>query len=146
MKKTLQKELKYQALPNEQLKLKSVDSQYQFSPIKSNISENLNNNFTSMPSTPTTSNSNNFSALNKHELINGSKMSSINPPIISRKQSASAQTSSINQTRKFSITNGTVNNTISLNSMDHLEDDINFKYLKHVVLKFLTSKEYEVKK
>ena len=28
--------------------------------------------------------------------------------------------------------------------LSNLHDDVNFKYLKHVVLKFLTSKEYEV--
>ena len=143
MKKTLQKELKYQALPNEQLKLKSVDSQQQFSPIKSNFSENLNNNYTSMPSTPITTNSNNFSVLNnKQETTNVRKSSpTSHHNSLSRKISASAQTTSLNQTRKYSITNGTSSVT---NTMSYLEEDVNFKYLKHVVLKFLTSKEYEV--
>ncbi len=40
-----------------------------------------------------------------------------------------------------------LNEQSSVNQNDqvsHLHEDMNFKYLKHVVLKFITSREYEV--
>ena len=59
-----------------------------------------------------------------------------------------------NKIRTTSPNNISKNNTVSdantikktcyYNNNVNLNDDVNFKYLKHVVLKFLTSREYEV--
>lgn len=66
-----------------------------------------------------------------------------------------------NETSPVSSNNSTINNNLSLSDkpinkfqnsilkknhsldMRILHDDVNFKYLKHVVLKFVTSREYE---
>lgn len=115
MKKTLQKELKYQMLPNEK--------QTQNEPsTESQQAKSLNNSITST--------------------------TSLSPKSSSSSISNTQQTSSTNVLAK-KISNPTPNFNIKKNltsaDMSGLHEDVNFKYLKHVVLKFLTSREYEVK-
>jgi len=42
------------------------------------------------------------------------------------------------------ILNPSSSKTVTAKHNNSREDDVNFKYLKHVLIKFLTSREYEV--
>lgn len=42
------------------------------------------------------------------------------------------------------ILNPSSSKTVTARHNNSREDDVNFKYLKHVLIKFLTSREYEV--
>jgi len=42
------------------------------------------------------------------------------------------------------ILNPSSSKTVTARYNNSREDDVNFKYLKHVLIKFLTSREYEV--
>ena len=43
------------------------------------------------------------------------------------------------------ILNPSSSQTVNAKNSNIREDDVNFKYLKHVLIKFLTSREYEVR-
>lgn len=108
MKKTLQKELKYQALPNEA------------ATASINTSANMPSNKTT-PS-PTMSVHNQFNSETK-------------------------PSETVNNTRRISahhLTLGRKSSLLTNNNLSNLHDDVNFKYLKHVVFKFVTSRDYEV--
>ena len=122
MKKTLQKEFKCQNLSNE---LKSKES----------------------PSSSTKLDQDSF--LNDENTVNKEKsflFNNTNSKIVTSNSIPSRQ-----NLKKSASAN--VNNLNAIESMypkknnshlSSLHDDVNFKYLKHVVLKFLTSREYEV--
>lgn len=53
-------------------------------------------------------------------------------------------TSSIDSDNEAAIINPSMSKTVTAKTGNSIEDDVNFKYLKHVLIKFLTSREYEV--
>ncbi len=111
MKKTLQKELKYQSLPNEN---KSSNDQQQQQTVPNNkvvIVENQNKSISST-------------------FLNNKRLS------LTTQSNLNLTNNNNNLHKKLSA-----NNT---NQLSSLHDDVNFKYLKHVIFKFLTSREYEV--
>lgn len=143
MKKTLQKELKFQSLPNEKPKNEQYTSQGaneqdQVSDLEMNspIKKPMNPKFSLDYSSDTQAQS-----ILKHV-----------PPSASsqlKKQltiSNSANNSALNSATNAFNNNNSNNKKVNLvnSQLSHLHDDVNFKYLKHVVLKFLTSREYEV--
>ena len=107
MKKTLQKELKFQALPNEN---SSTESSSLFSSPKVDKFE---------PGVKINSSM--------------SDISQTKYPLVSKKSAGAAYSppSSSSSLKKSPQTGNPI-------------DDVNLKYLKHVVLKFLTCREYEV--
>ena len=107
MKKTLQKELKFQSLPNE---IEIVSSAKR----KESISM--------LP---------NLKTLN---IIEETKNTKINEEF------------AIIQTMSPTTTIPAKNNSKTKQTSLSNDNEINFKYLKHVVLKFVTSREYEVSK
>lgn len=91
MKKTLQKELKYQSLPNDKQPTSTEPS------------------------------------LTQQESDN-----SINKTVLNKRVSSSC------------LNGFKLKQPVNSAQLSNLHDDVNFKYLKHVVFKFLTSREYEV--
>ena len=126
MKKTLQKELKYQSLPNESKAMTVLES-----------------------TTSTTTNSNSVNTSSIIQLINPSKTeehTALNLTLLPNTP-ASPPSSHNNHSfpiRRTSLTIGKSTPPTNNAQLNHLHDDTNFKYLKHVILKFLTSREYEV--
>lgn len=112
MKKTLQRELKYQALPNDK-----------------HSSDKLNE-----------------PQLQAHKTLSTTSTSSNSEsPVSSNSASKLQQTTVPKRLQLYSSTSGlNVTKKISNSDMSALHEDVNFKYLKHVVIKFLTSREYEV--
>lgn len=133
MKKTLQKELKYQQLPNEM-----CHGSNQFT---ANVDDEMTH--ATSPLTTTTTmpksgvNNNNNNKTNKQLLPSDTLMNQ------SWRQSQSLNGGSINIAKKPSISfaESVLNGTLNSNKRN---EDVNNKYLKHVILKFLTSREYEV--
>lgn len=113
MKKTLQKELKYQSLPNETITVTHSPSSTQS---KQSISSSPSNHQTIEIKPSESTSLTNTNNINNKRISNHSNLS-----------------------RKSSTFNAN-------NNLSNLHDDVNFKYLKHVVLKFVTSREYEVRK
>ena len=99
MKKTLQKELKFQLLPNE-----------------TNNNESVNN-------------------INKKNSITSQKLEETKNNI--KNDNCSLMQSNVAMPTSLSSKAKTKLQQVST-------DEVNFKYLKHVVLKFVTSREYEV--
>lgn len=137
MKKTLQKELKFQSLPNE----KPKNEQYTNSQ-GANEQDLINdldmNSPIKKPMNPK------FSLDYSSDTQAQSILKHVPPSTQFKKQltnTNSANSSVLNSTA-FNSSNKKVNLVNS--QLSHLHDDVNFKYLKHVVLKFLTSREYEV--
>lgn len=91
MKKTLQKELKYQSLPNDK-----------------------------QPTSP------------EPLLAQQESDNSINKTVLNKRVSNSC------------LNGFKLKQSVNSAQLSNLHDDVNFKYLKHVVFKFLTSREYEV--
>ena len=122
MKKTLQKEFKCQTLNSDQ------------KPADPSVSHTFNQEIKAIEQLPSTNSKSNAVA---NKIISNSTN-------IPSKQSVKKPSSYINS----SLANESVfiGSPPKKNSsqLSHLHDDVNFKYLKHVVLKFLTSREYEV--
>jgi hypothetical protein len=138
MRKTLQKELKYQSLPNDRID----DSSNHHS------LNNGNNTFTT--------NNNRI----QHGTLPSDLNNQINSSLLKRDNSSLPKTpttpTNTNNTISMSslIKNNNESNSLTFNnspsskiaqSKNFTSEDVNFKYLKHVVLKCLTSREYEVK-
>ena len=128
MKKTLQKELKYQSLPNEpSVSAPPADHDNGSNagkPSQQEQQQQMKNGFkTTAPVTP---------ALEaKAQLVKKANQPAIYP---ASSQSAAQSNPALSMKR----------NSIQPNHLSNLHEDVNFKYLKHVVLKFVTSREYEV--
>ena len=119
MKKTLQKELKYQSLPNEN---KSSNDQQQ------------------QQTVPNYSN-------NKVVIVENQNKSISSTLLNNKRLSLTTQSSNLNLTYNLNNNNNNLHKKLSANNtnqLSSLHDDVNFKYLKHVIFKFLTSREYEV--
>lgn len=119
MKKTLQKELKYQSLPNEN---KSSNDQQQ----QQTVPNNNNNN---------------------KVVIVENQNKSISSTLLNNKRLSLTTQSNLNLTNNLNNNNNNLHKKLSANNtnqLSSLHDDVNFKYLKHVIFKFLTSREYEV--
>jgi hypothetical protein len=108
MKKTLQKELKFQTLPNEK---HQHQQDHQLS--TSTTNQDKKHSFDSSTLNQSSDNTNKQDLLKKHSNLNY-------------------------------ILSKTAKPMPHVANLSNLHDDVNFKYLKHVVLKFLTSREYEV--
>jgi len=108
MKKTLQRELKFQTLPNEKQQQQQPQQDYQPSAQTTNQDKKY-----SFDSSPALQSTNKQDLLKKHSNLNYILSKSAKP-------------------------------MPNVANLSNLHDDVNFKYLKHVVLKFLTSREYEV--
>lgn len=108
MKKTLQRELKFQTLPNEK-----HQQQQDLQPFAQTTNQDKKPNFESSTPNHNSDNTNKQDLLKKHSNLNY-------------------------------ILSKTAKPMPHVANLSNLHDDVNFKYLKHVVLKFLTSREYEV--
>ena len=118
-KKTLQKELKFQTLPNE--------------------SSNSSLDLTSSPSISVS----NGKATNSDYQSNKSETSPKSDTALNE-QINSVSKSSLTPKKSASSTSSVSSNAKKNSQLTSALDDVNFKYLKHVVLKFLTCREYEV--
>jgi len=118
MKKTLQKEFKYQTTPNESNTNYQQEKHSNDSSKVNNKHNSQNNNIVKIPSVSTTA-----AKIQKQH----NNVIKLLPDETSLAQNSNNQ--------PFPKSNS---------NLSHLHDDVNFKYLKHVVLKFLTSREYEV--
>jgi hypothetical protein len=138
LKKTLQKELKYQQLPNESISSLPSTSHHQMNHHIQNQSHQMppmsplynrmgSGDETSMMMSLQQSNSTSQKSVVNGDVFKDMKRMSI----ASAGGSASATASSA--AAGFMMLNG-----------QKKLDDVNNKYLKHVILKFLTSREYEV--
>lgn len=144
LKKTLQKELKYQQLPNETtaatISLPSPLPQQQqhhqashmlpASPHASSSDEALTSKIKSLQIAQQQINSNGIA----HEISHNSS--------VGTNAAAAAATAYMSQMKR----SGQIGTTSAVGFVNGAKklDEINHKYLKHVVLKFLTSREYEV--
>lgn len=122
MKKTLQRELKYQSLPNESKKISSLES-------------------VTCVNTPSAVQQINSSKPGEQTAPNFTPLLNSSAPPQSTQNNHQLQNRRTSSTIGF--THKPFNNTNNNAQLSHLHDDVNFKYLKHVVLKFLTSREYE---
>lgn len=131
LKKTLQKELKYQQLPNESTTPSSAAAAVP-QQLSSQHQKSLTSPISPSPAHPTSSDESLAFKFNKYTTVqNGGHELTVG-------EAAAA----MNQALKRPST-GTISSIGFMNGAKKL-DDINNKYLKHVVLKFLTSREYEV--
>ncbi len=158
MKKTLQKELKYQCLPNENIMV-SGNKQQQQSNERLTLNSQSNASFTSSISFTgdTTTQINNLKLeQSKDKTIDaqaqyggaiGESIYKSNNLLTNTTKSQSHLVHSASYANNMYSISGN-NNSGSINRknvhLSNLHDDVNFKYLKHVVLKFITSREYEV--
>jgi hypothetical protein len=152
MKKTLQKEFKFNLFPNEQTTSDNSTNRDSLAPNRNinKLNGPINHSHSHSPS-PTRNSTN-------------TPLQNITPKITSQKQLAQSISATLQlpSNRRPSVTStSSLNNAAiaspnafqsalkkSINNpsqLSSLHEDINFKYLKHVVLKFLTSREYEVK-
>ena len=181
MKKTLLKELKYQALPNELTSNNNTNSP-QLSPRKPSTHQATANGTAASrspsisslirASNPSKSQSNSPPSSGQKQLQqqqSPTTSTTTSPKHTSRlmmmmmmKKPAVKSSVSLNHSTATTGSNTTTNNNNSIRSnnggtaltsptrgyappqLTHLHDDVNFKYLKHVVLRFVTSREYEV--
>ena len=121
MKKTLQKEFKYQSFPNESLPDCGTTL----------VQEKNSNELTVNKNKPNAHNN------SSNKMVNSSNIQAIKP----QKQINNLK-STLNEVSFAQASNQFLNKNNS--QLSYLHDDVNFKYLKHVVLKFLTTREYEV--
>lgn len=138
LKKTLQKELKYQQLPNESISSSPSTSHHQMNHHVQNQSQMppmspLYNRMGSGDETSLMMSLQQSNSTSQKSVINGDVFKDMKRmSIASAGGSASAATAS-SAAAGFMMLNG-----------QKKLDDVNNKYLKHVILKFLTSREYEV--
>lgn len=121
LKKTLQKELKYQQLPNETAPAAIAAN------VNSSAEETVQARLARVPPPPPPSSSSPLSLSNGYDMTTTSKTNALKKPIP--------------VTSAASCTDFMLNGSMQAGKK---LDEINHKYLKHVIFKFLTSREYEV--